>query len=70
MLGGFTGFGGTTLPCCYKSHLILMSIVIFSTIIFCLVMFGQVTNNLLFSKLKKEELMIFQVKKDPSIIGQ
>jgi hypothetical protein len=42
MLGGMTGFGGTTLPCCYKSHLILMSISIFGTAVFCLCMFGQV----------------------------
>lgn len=41
MLGGMTGFGGTTLPCCYKSHLILMNISIFGTAVFCLCMFGQ-----------------------------
>ncbi|XP_073387143.1 uncharacterized protein [Physcomitrium patens] len=41
MLGGFTGFGGTTLPCCYKSHIICMSIAIFGTAVFCLCMFGQ-----------------------------
>ncbi|KAG0623169.1 hypothetical protein M758_3G153300 [Ceratodon purpureus] len=41
MMGGMTGFGGTTLPCCYKSHVILMCISIFGTGVFCLCMFGQ-----------------------------
>jgi len=42
MLGGFMGFVGTILPCCYKSHVIFMSIAVWGTSVFCLAMFGEV----------------------------
>lgn len=59
ILGGLTGFGGTTLPCCFKSHVIFMSIAIFGTSIFALVLFGQVRSLPLFSPLKKSLDSVF-----------
>ncbi|KAG0629108.1 hypothetical protein M758_1G077100 [Ceratodon purpureus] len=54
MMGGMTGFGGTTLPCCYKSHVILMCISIFGTGVFCLYMFGQMTLPISVEDVKRE----------------
>ncbi|KAH9551798.1 hypothetical protein CY35_09G031700, partial [Sphagnum magellanicum] len=36
MVAGITGIGGTNLPCCYVSHIILMSISIFGIGVFAL----------------------------------
>lgn len=42
MLAGLTGFGGTTLPCCYMGHVVMMFISILGCGVFALVIFGQV----------------------------
>jgi len=42
MVAGITGIGGTNLPCCYVSHIILMSISIFGIGVFALAVIGEV----------------------------
>ncbi|CAK9237330.1 unnamed protein product [Sphagnum troendelagicum] len=42
MVAGITGIGGTNLPCCYVSHIILMSISIFGIGVFALAIIAEV----------------------------
>jgi hypothetical protein len=42
MVAGITGIGGTNLPCCYVSHIILMSISIFGIGVFALAVIAEV----------------------------
>jgi len=44
MVAGITGIGGTNLPCCYVSHIILMSISIFGIGVFALAVIGERSN--------------------------
>ncbi|BBN10588.1 hypothetical protein MPTK1_5g04810 [Marchantia polymorpha subsp. ruderalis] len=41
MVGGLSGFGGTTLPCCYMTHLTSMGVSNLGTLIYALTLFGQ-----------------------------
>ncbi|CAM6086026.1 unnamed protein product [Calypogeia fissa] len=39
--GGLSGFGGTTLPCCYITHVVTMACSGFGVLVFSLVLFGE-----------------------------
>ncbi|KAL2614231.1 hypothetical protein R1flu_025923 [Riccia fluitans] len=41
MAGGLSGYGGTTLPCCYMTHLIATGVSGFGNMVFSLCLFGQ-----------------------------